>query len=249
MSGHSKWATIKRKKGKLDAQRGRMFTKLIKEISIAARNGGGDSDSNPRLRTAIQTAKAANMPQDNIKKAIQKGTGELPGVTYEEATYEGYGPGGVAVILETVTDNKNRTVAEIRHLFSKYNGNLGETGCVGWMFDKRGQILISKDKIDEEKLMDLVLEAGADDLVGQEDMFEVITPFEKFEAVKSAVEGAGIEYNEANIDMLPQSTVKLEGSKAESMMKLMMSLEEHDDVQNVYANFDIDESLMEKLSA
>lgn len=249
MSGHSKWATIKRKKGKLDAQRGRMFTKLIKEISIAARNGGGDPDSNPRLRTAIQTAKAANMPQDNIKKAIQKGTGELPGVTYEETTYEGYGPGGVAVILETVTDNKNRTVAEIRHLFSKYNGNLGETGCVGWMFDKRGQILISKDKVDEEKLMDLVLEAGADDLVGQEDMFEVITPFEKFEAVKAAVEGAGIEYNEANIDMLPQSTVKLEGSKAESMMKLMMSLEEHDDVQNVYANFDIDESLMEKLSA
>ncbi len=249
MSGHSKWATIKRKKSKLDAQRGRTFTKLIKEISIAARNGGGDPDSNPRLRTAIQTAKAANMPQDNIKKAIQKGTGELPGVEYEEVNYEGYGPGGVAVILECVTDNKNRTVAEIRHLFSKYGGNLGETGCVGWMFDKRGQVIIPKDKADEEKLMDLVLEAGADDLKGEGDFFEVIAPFESFEAVKNAIENADLEYTEAKVDMVPQTTVQVEGNKAESMLKLMMSLEEHDDVQEVYANFDIDESLMEKLSA
>lgn len=249
MSGHSKWATIKRKKGKLDAQRGRMFTKLIKEITIAARAGGGDSDSNPRLRTAIATAKAANMPQDNIKKAIQKGTGELPGVSYEETTYEGYGPGGAAVILEVVTDNKNRTVAEIRHLFTKYNGNLGETGCVGWMFDKRGQIMVGKDKAEEEKLMELVLEAGAEDLRGDGDLFEVITSFESFEDVKDAIEKAGIEYTEAQVTMVPQNTVKLVGSKAESMIKLMMALEDHDDIQNVYANFDIDDDIMEKMSA
>ncbi len=249
MSGHSKWATIKRKKGKLDAQRGRVFTKLIKEISIAARQGGGDPDNNPRLRTAISTAKAANMPQDNIKKAIQKGTGELPGVTYEETTYEGYGPGGVAVILDVVTDNKNRTVAEIRHLFSKYNGNLGETGCVGWMFDKRGQIMVEKAKADEDKLMEIALDAGADDLVNHDDAFEVVTSFETFEKVKSALEEQDVEFLEAQVAMIPQTTVKVEGNKAESMLKLMEALEDHDDVQNVYANFDIDDSLMEKLSA
>ncbi len=249
MSGHSKWATIKRKKGKLDAQRGRMFTKLIKEITIAARQGGGDPDNNPRLRTAVATAKAANMPADNIKKAIQKGTGELPGVTYEETTYEGYGPGGVAIILEVVTDNKNRTVAEIRHLFSKYNGNLGETGCVGWMFEKRGEIIVEKPKVDEDKLMEIALDAGADDLKTEEDAYQVVTTFEKFESVKSAIEEAGIEYSEAQIEMVPQTTVKLEGSKAESMLKLMEALEDHDDVQNVYANFDIDDRLLEKMSA
>jgi len=249
MSGHSKWATIKRKKGKLDAQRGRMFTKLIKEITIAARAGGGDPEGNPRLRTAIATAKAANMPQDNIKKAIQKGTGELPGVTYEEATYEGYGPGGVAIILEVVTDNKNRTVAEIRHLFTKYNGNLGETGCVGWMFEKQGRILVETSKVDEEKLMEIVLDSGASDMTTEEDVYEIITPYDKFEAVKDSIENSDIEYSEASINMVPQTTIKLEGPKAESMLKLMMSLEEHDDIQDVYANFDIDESLMEKLSA
>jgi YebC/PmpR family DNA-binding regulatory protein len=249
MSGHSKWATIKRKKGKLDAQRGRTFTKLIKEITIAARAGGGDAEGNPRLRTAISTAKAANMPQDNIKKAIQKGTGELPGVTYEETSYEGYGPGGVAIILEVVTDNKNRTVAEIRHLLTKYNGNLGETGCVGWMFDKQGRIAVETSKTDEDTLMEVVLDAGANDMTTEEDMFEVIMSYDKFEAVKAAMEGASIEYSEAGISMVPQTTIKLEGSKAESMLKLIMALEDHDDIQNVYANFDIDDELMEKLSA
>lgn len=249
MSGHSKWATIKRKKGKLDAQRGRTFTKLIKEITIAARAGGGDAEGNPRLRTAIATAKAANMPQDNIKKAIQKGTGELPGVTYEETSYEGYGPGGVAIILEVVTDNKNRTVAEIRHLLAKYNGNLGETGCVGWMFDKRGRIEVETSKTDEDTLMEVVLDAGASDMTTEEDIFEVITPYDKFEAVKAAMERSSIEYSEASISMVPQTTIKLEGSKAESMLKLIMALEDHDDIQNVYANFDIDEDLMEQLSA
>ena len=249
MSGHSKWATIKRKKGKLDAQRGRTFTKLIKEITIAARASGGDPDSNPRLRTAIALAKAANMPQDNIKKAVQKGTGELPGVSYDETSYEGYGPGGAAVILEIVTDNKNRTVAEIRHLFSKYNGNLGETGCVGWIFDKRGQIIIDKTNSDEDKLMELVLEAGAEDLLTSDEAFEVITTQDTFEDVKTAIESAGIEYSEAQVTRVPQTTVKLEGSKAESMIKLMMALEDHDDVQNAYANFDIDDDIMEKMSA
>jgi YebC/PmpR family DNA-binding regulatory protein len=249
MSGHSKWATIKRKKGKLDAARGRTFTKLIKEITIAARAGGGDPDGNPRLRTAIQTAKTANMPQDNIKKAIQKGTGELPGVTYEETSYEGYGPGGAAVIMEVVTDNKNRTVAEVRHTFAKYNGNLGETGCVGWMFDRRGQIIVEAGKAEEEQLMELVLEAGADDLLTSDETFEVVTTYDKFEAVKNAIETANIDYSEAQITMIPQTTIKLEGSKAESMIKLMMALEDHDDIQNVYANFDIDDDIMEKMSA
>jgi YebC/PmpR family DNA-binding regulatory protein len=249
MSGHSKWATIKRKKGKLDAQRGRVFTKLIKEITVAARQGGGDTEANPRLRTAIATAKAANMPQDNIKKAIQKGTGELPGVSYEETSYEGYGPGGVAVMLEVFTDNKKRTVAEIRHILTKRGGNLGETGCVGWMFDKKGLIQIETSASDEDALMELALEAGADDLTVEDDLYEIITPYELFEAVRSAIEKAGVEMAQAEVTAIPQSTVKLDENKASSMLKLMEELEDHDDIQKVYANFDIDVELMEKLSA
>lgn len=249
MSGHSKWATIKRKKGKLDAQRGRMFTKLIKEITVAARAGGGDVEANARLRTAIATAKAANMPQDNIKKAIQKGTGELPGVAYDETSYEGYGPGGVAVMLEVLTDNKNRTVAEIRHIFTKRGGNLGETGCVGWMFDKVGLIQIETSAADEEKLFELALEAGASDMNVEDDVFEITTPFEAFEAVRSEIEKAEIPMVQAEITAVPQSTIKLDESKASSMLKMMEELEDHDDVQKVYANFDIDIELMEKLSA
>jgi len=249
MSGHSKWATIKRKKGKLDAQRGRMFTKLIKEITVAARQGGGDTEANPRLRTAIATAKAANMPQDNIKKAIQKGTGELPGVSYDEVSYEGYGPGGVALMVEVLTDNKNRTVAEIRHILTKRGGNLGETGCVGWMFDKQGLIQVETSATDEEQLMEVALEAGASDMSTQDDVFEVVVPPEVFEDVRSAIEGAGIPMVSAEVSKIPQSTVKLDESKASSMLKLMEELEDHDDVQQVYANFDIDDDLMEKLSA
>jgi YebC/PmpR family DNA-binding regulatory protein len=249
MSGHSKWATIKRKKGKLDAQRGRMFTRLIKEITIAARQGGGDADANPRLRTAIATAKAANMPQDNIKKAIQKGTGELPGVAYEEVSYEGYGPGGVALLIEVVTDNKNRTVAEVRHLLSKRGGNLGETGCVNWMFDKRGLIQVETSAADEEKLFDIAIEAGASDLVTEDDVFAITTPPDAFDAVQQALESESVPTVHAELTMIPQSTVKLDESKASSMLKLMEELEDHDDIQNVYANFDIDDELMEKLSA
>ncbi|MBU1319270.1 MAG: YebC/PmpR family DNA-binding transcriptional regulator [candidate division Zixibacteria bacterium] len=249
MSGHSKWATIKRKKGKLDAQRGRMFTKLIKEITVAARAGGGDQEGNPRLRTAVATAKAANMPQDNIKKAIQKGTGELPGVTYDEVSYEGYGPGGVAILLEVLTDNKNRTVAEIRHALTKRGGNLGETGCVGWMFEKKGLVQVESSAADEEKLFEIALEAGASDMSTEGDIFEITTPFESFEAVRSSIENAGIAMVNAEVTMIPQSTVELDESKANSMLKLMEELEDHDDVQKVYANFDISDELMEKLSA
>jgi len=249
MSGHSKWATIKRKKGKLDAQRGRMFTKLIKEITVAARAGGGDQEGNPRLRTAVALAKAGNMPQDNIKKAIQKGTGELPGVTYDEVSYEGYGPGGVAILLEVLTDNKNRTVAEIRHALTKRGGNLGETGCVGWMFEKKGMIQIELSAADEEKLFEIALEAGASDMSTEGDVFDITTPFESFEAVRSSIENAGIAMVNAEVTMIPQSTVELEESKANSMLKLMEELEDHDDVQKVYANFDISDELMEKLSA
>ncbi len=249
MSGHSKWATIKRKKGKLDAQRGRTFTKLIKEITVAARQGGGDREGNPRLRSAIAAAKAANMPQDNIKKAIQKGTGELPGVSYEETSFEGYGPGGVAVMLEVLTDNRKRTVAEIRHIFSKRGGNLGETGCVGWIFDKKGLIQIEVSATDEETLLELALEAGASDLNIEDELYHISTPFESFEAVRSAIEKAGISMIQAEITAIPQSTVKLDENKASSMLKMMEELEDHDDIQNVYANFDIDDELMEKLSA
>jgi YebC/PmpR family DNA-binding regulatory protein len=226
-----------------------MFTKLIKEITVAARQGGGDAESNPRLRTAISTAKAANMPQDNIKKAIQKGTGELPGVTYEEVSYEGYGPGGVAIMVEVMTDNKNRTVAEIRHILSKRGGNLGETGCVNWMFNKQGIIHVETSAADEEQLFDTALEAGATDMNQEGDVFAITTPWEDYDEIRGAIEQAGIPIVHGEVTMIPQSTVKLDESKANSMLKLMEDLEDHDDVQDVYANFDIDDELMEKLSA
>jgi YebC/PmpR family DNA-binding regulatory protein len=248
MSGHSKWATIKRKKGKLDAERGRMFTRLIKEITVAARQGGGDPEGNPRLRTAIATAKGANMPADNIKKAIQKGTGELPGVTYEEVTYEGYGPAGVAVYIMAMTDNKNRTVSEIRHIFSRFNGNLGENGCVSWMFDKKGIISVSSSVCDEETLMEIALEAGASDMSNLGDVYEIITPFNDLEKVRAVIEKKSIPIIAAEANMIPQNTIKLDEKQAETMLKLFEALEEHDDVQKVYANFDIDESIMTKLA-
>jgi len=250
MSGHSKWSTIKRKKGAIDSKRGKIFTKLIKEITLAARLGGGDIEGNSRLRSAVLAAKEENMPKDNIDRAIKKGTGELGGgVAYEEYTYEGYGPAGVAVIVEVMTDNKNRTVAEIRHLFSKHGGNLGENGCVAWMFDKKGSIVFDKKAVGEDELMEAALEAGADDVRDQETEWEVITDPQAFEAVKKVVEQKGWKYLEARVGMIPQNTVKLEAGKAEQMLKLMERLEDNDDVQNVYANFDISAEVMEKLSA
>jgi YebC/PmpR family DNA-binding regulatory protein len=250
MSGHSKWSTIKRKKGAIDSKRGKIFTKLIKEITLAARLGGGDIEGNARLRSAILAAKEENMPKDNIDRAIKKGTGELGGgVAYEEITYEGYGPAGVAVIVEVMTDNKNRTVAEIRHIFSKHGGNLGENGCVAWMFDKKGSIVFDKKAVDEDSLMETALEAGADDVRDQESEWEVITDPSTFEAVKKAIDQKGWKYLDSRVGLIPQNTVKLEGGKAEQMMKLMERLEDNDDVQNVYANFDISDEVMEKLSA
>jgi YebC/PmpR family DNA-binding regulatory protein len=246
MSGHSKWASIKHKKAATDAKRGRAFTRLIKEITVAARMGGGDPEGNPRLRTAVSSAKAQNMPQDNIKRAIQKGTGELPGQAYEDVTFEGYGPSGVAVIVEVLTDNRNRTVAEMRHAFSKHGGNLGETGCVNWMFEKKGLILVEQDKADEDDLMELVLEAGADDMAQEEENYEVTTSPAAFEAVKAAIAGKGIPVAHAEVSMHPQSTVRLEGKEALRMLRLMDLLEENDDVQEVSANFDIDASIMEQ---
>ncbi len=248
MSGHSKWSTIKRKKGKADAERGRLFTKLIKEITVAARAGGGDADGNPRLRTAILAAKANSMPADNIKRAIQKGTGELEGFTYEEITYEGYGPGGVAVMVQVLTDNKNRTVAEMRHLFSKYGGNLGETGSVGWIFSKKGLIEIDSAAASEDTLMELVLENGADDLSPVDGAFEVSTPPDSFEKVRAAIESKGIPMLTAELTMVPSTSVKLGGKHAESMIKLYEALEDHDDVQKTFANFDIDDKILEQLS-
>jgi len=249
MSGHSKWSTIKRKKGAVDAKRGKLFTKIIKEIMVAARFGGGDMNANPRLRAAILAAKAENMPKDNIDRAIKKGTGELEGVNYEELTYEGYGPGGVAMMLEVLTDNKNRTVADVRHVFSKHNGNLGEAGCVSWMFEKKGLILINKSGVDEDRLIEVALDAGALDVKDAGKEFEVSTDPAKFEAVKKVIEEAGFKYNYAEITMAPQSTVRLTGKEAEQMLKLMEGLEDSDDVQKVYANFDITDEEMERLSA
>lgn len=248
MSGHSKWATIKRKKGKADAERGRTFTKLIKEITVAARAGGGDPDANPRLRTAIGTAKAANMPADNIKKAIQKGTGELPGVSYEEITYEGYGTAGVAVYLECLTDNKKRTVSEIRHLFTRYNGNLGENGCVAWMFDKQGIITVETSVCDEDTLMEVALDAGASDMTNQGDIYEITCPPGDLETIRAAIEARSIPMASAEVTMIPQNTVALNEKQAETMLKLYEALEEHDDVQHVYANFDIADDIMNKLA-
>jgi YebC/PmpR family DNA-binding regulatory protein len=245
MSGHSKWHTIKHKKGAADAKRGKVFTRIIKELTVAARNGGGDPNMNPRLRTIIADAKSVNMPADNIKKAIQRGTGELPGVTYEEITYEGYGPGGAALIVETMTDNKNRTVGELRHMLEKYNGNLGSSGSVAWMFSKKGYIVVDKAAADEEKLLNAVLEAGGDDLRDDEGSWEVITEPAQFEGVRDAVKALGIEPATAQVAMLPQNYVKLQGKDASQMVKLMEALEDHDDVQHVWSNFDIEEKEIE----
>lgn len=244
MSGHSKWATIKHKKGAADAKRGRVFTRIIKEITVAARAGGGDPEANPRLRTIIADAKSNNMPADNIKRAIQRGTGELPGVQYEEVTFEGYGPGGVAVLLETATDNRNRTVSEIRHAFAKNGGNMGESGSVGWIFSKKGYVTVPKAKADEDTLMTLVLEAGADDLKDDGAQWEILTAPDKYDAVLSAVKGAGIAPETAEVTMIPQNYVKLEGKNVGSMLRLLEALEDHEDVQKVYSNFDADEKEM-----
>ncbi len=242
MSGHSKWSTIKHKKAALDAKRGRIFTRLIKEITVAARAGGGDPDGNPRLRAAVAEAKAANMPADNIKRAIQRGTGELPGVQYEEVTYEGYGPGGVAVLAECLTDNRNRTTAEIRHLFGKHGGNLGESNSVAWMFSRKGHFLVPAEAAAEDSLLDLVLEQGGEDVQKDGDVFEIITPPELYEAVSAALGKAGVTPSSAEVRMIPQNTVPLEGRRAQQCLALMEALEEHEDVQKVSANFDIDET-------
>lgn len=247
MSGHSKWATIKHKKGALDAKRGKVFTRLIKEISIAAKSGG-DPDTNPRLRTAIAAAKAENMPADNIKRAVQRGTGELPGATYEEFSLEGYGPGGVAVLLDINTDNRNRTVSEIRHAFGKNGGNMAEAGAVAWMFHKKGDIVVPKAAAKEDDLMAIVLDAGAEDLHDDGENWEVVTDPGSYEAVLEAVKKAGIEPASASVSMIPQNYIKLEGAAANTMIRLMEALEEHDDVQNVHANFDIDQKLLEEVA-
>ncbi len=248
MSGHSKWSSIKHKKAAVDAKRGKLFTKIIKEISVAARLGGGDQNSNSRLRTAVQNAKDANMPQDNIQRAIKKGTGELPGVSYEEARFEGYGPGGVAILVDILTDNKNRSVADIRHIFSRNGGNLGEPGCVAWMFDKKGLILIEED-IDEDVVMDAAIEAGAEDIIKEDDTFEITTETEALESVKNALEKKGLTLSVAEVSMVPQSTIKLEGKTAQHILKLMDALEDHEDVQQAYANFDIPDEVMQEAEA
>jgi YebC/PmpR family DNA-binding regulatory protein len=245
MSGHSKWHSIKHKKGAADAKRGKVFTRLIKELTVAARAGGGDPDSNPRLRTIIAEAKASNMPAENIKRAIRRGTGEEPGVSYEEAQYEGYGPGGAAVIIEVLTDNKNRTVGELRHLLTKHSGNLAETNAVAWMFTKRGYIVVPKGKADEEALMAAVIDAGGDDLVDDQDNWEVLSSPEIFPQVLEAVKKLGIEPDAAEVSMLPQNYLKLEGKHAQQMVKLMEALDEHDDVRHVWSNFDIEEKEIE----
>jgi YebC/PmpR family DNA-binding regulatory protein len=245
MSGHSKWHSIKHKKAAADAKRGKIFTSLIKEITVAARIGGGDPDGNPRLRTAVLAAKAVNMPSENIKRAIQKGTGELPGQSYEDATYEGYGPGGVAMLVEAVTDNKNRTVSEVRHIFAKHSGNLGENGCVAWMFHKKGYIVVEKTKSDEDTLLNIVLDAGADDMKEGEGTFEIFTAPESYEAVAEALKKRGIEISSSEIAMVPQSYTKLEGRLAQQMIKLMEALEEHEDIQKVHANFEIADAELE----
>jgi YebC/PmpR family DNA-binding regulatory protein len=245
MSGHSKWASIKHKKGALDAKRGKIFTRIIKELTVAARNGGGDPDMNPRLRTVIADAKAANMPADNIKRAIRKGTGEEPGVAYEEGQYEAYGPGGAAVIIDVLTDNKNRSVGELRHMLEKHGGNLASTNAVAWMFSKKGYIVIEKAKADEEKLLSAVLDAGADDMQDDDDNWEVLSAPGSFEAVREAVKALGIEPASAQVSMIPQNYVKLEGKVAQQMLKLMEALDDLDDVQHVWSNFDISEQEIE----
>jgi YebC/PmpR family DNA-binding regulatory protein len=247
MSGHNKWSSIKHKKGAADAKRGKVFTKLIREITVAARSGGGDPTGNPRLRAAILLAKSENMPKDNIERAIKKGTGELEGVSYEELSYEGYGPGGVAVLVDCLTDNKNRTVSEVKHLFERHGGSLGAPGCVAYLFAKKGLIIIEKDKADEEKLLDLALESGAEDVKEDGDEFNVLTGIADFETVKKAIDNAGIPYSMAQITMIPNNTVEVEGKKAQQVVNLMQSLEDLDDVSNVYSNFDISDEVMEAL--
>jgi YebC/PmpR family DNA-binding regulatory protein len=249
MSGHSKWATIKHKKGALDAKRGKIFTRLIKEISIAAKNGGGDPDSNPRLRTAILAAKSENMPADNIKRAIQRGTGELPGAVYEEFTLEGYGPGGAAVMLDINTDNRNRTVSEIRHAFGKNGGNMAAAGAVAYMFQKKGDIIIPKSAAKADDLMNIIIEAGGEDEpIDDGENWEILTAPANYEAMLEAVKKAGIEPASSSVSMVPQNYIKLEGQAANTMIRLMEALEEHDDVQNVHSNFDIDEKLLEEVA-
>jgi len=249
VSGHSKWSTIKRKKGANDAKRGKIFTKLIKEITIAARMGGGDPEGNPRLRSAVTAAKGENMPKENIDRAIKKGTGDLDGAVYEEILYEGYGPGGVAVLVETMTDNKNRTVADIRHFFAKSGGNLGESGCVGYMFDKKGTVSVAKEGVTEEQLMDLALEAGAEDVVEEEDSFQIVTAPEAFNDVVDRLEKSNVKFNEASLSMVPKNSIEVTEEKtARSLLRLLENLEDHDDVQKVHANFDIADDLMDLLS-
>jgi YebC/PmpR family DNA-binding regulatory protein len=245
MSGHSKWHTIKHKKGAADAKRGKAFTRIIKELTVAARNGGGDPGSNPRLRTIIADAKANNMPRENIERAIRRGTGEEPGVTYEEITYEGYGPGGVALLIQSLTDNKNRTVGEIRHLLSKHNGNLAAENSVSWMFTRKGQVVVEKERADEETLLAAALDAGADDMNDDGSAWEVVCAPESLETVRDAVKGLGIEPASAEVAMIPQNYVKLQGKEAQQMLKLMEALDDHDDVQHVWANFDIEEKEIE----
>ena len=249
MSGHSKWSSIKHKKGAADAKRGKIFTKLIREISVAARFGGGDPDGNPRLRTAIAAAKAENMPKDNIERAIKKGTGELEGTHYEESVCEGYGPNGVAILVEIMTDNKNRTMAEVRHAFTKHNGNIGTTGCVAWMFHKKGLIACDKSTVDEEKLMEVALEAGAEDINDEGSALEVITDPKDLENVKEALDKSGLSSVFAKIIMIPENTVKLNEKEADQTLKLMEALEDSDDVQNVHSNFDIPDDVMERISS
>jgi YebC/PmpR family DNA-binding regulatory protein len=245
MSGHSKWHSIKHKKGAADAKRGKIFTRIIKELTVAARTGGGDPDSNPRLRTVIADAKAVNMPAENIKRAIRRGTGEEPGMSYEEVMYEGYGPGGAALLIDVLTDNKNRTVGELRHLLTKHGGNLGETNSVAWMFDKKGYIVVEKDKADEETLMAAALDAGADDLRDDDGNWEIVSAPEAFAKVHEAIKALGVDIAAAEIAMLPQNYVKLEGKTAQQMVRLMEAIEEHDDTRHVWSNFDIEEKEIE----
>lgn len=249
MSGHSKWANIKHRKGKQDAQRAKIFTKLGKELIMAAKQGGGNPDTNPRLKVLIQKARASNMPMDNISRVIQKATGELAGVNYEEIVYEGYGPGGAAVMLDIMTDNRNRTAGDIRHLLSKYGGNLGESGCVNWMFKKKGLITVDKEGLGKsfDEIMEIALEAGADDINEEEDSFVITCSSEEFEAVESAIRESGLVLSAAEITMIPENTVKLEGDDSVKMLKLMDVLEQHDDVQDVYSNFEIDDDILDNL--
>jgi YebC/PmpR family DNA-binding regulatory protein len=249
MSGHSKWHSIKYKKAAQDAKRGKIFTKIIRELSIAARIGGGEPDTNPRLRKAIADAKAVNMPADNIKRAIMKGTGQLEGVSYEEIAYEGYGPGGVAIYVEVLSDNKNRTISELRHIFTRNNGHIGESGCVAWMFNRKGYIVVEQEKASEDELLEIILDAGAEDLREDGSNYEIFTPPEEFEAVVNALQEHDIELAASNLGYIPQNYIKLEGKQAQQLLKLMEELEDHDDVQNVWANFDIDEEEIAKYSS